>query len=69
MKLDYIYKNIIRQMNKNKENQQQISDLLGIAPITLRCKLEGKFDWKKKEIDILCEHYNMNYHELFKKEN
>lgn len=64
----YTYFVIPEQMTKHNETQMEVSELLGITDMTLRYKLAGKRDWTIGEIETLCQHYKMDYYELFRKE-
>lgn len=63
------YKNIMLEMIKNDETKIEIAEILEITTQSLLSKLRGKTDWKIREIEILCNHWNKDYYELFKKEN
>ena len=64
----YKYFDLQTEMIKHNESQEQISRVLGITSASFRNKLDGLNEWTIGEIDKLCEHYNKNYYELFKKE-
>lgn len=63
------YKNIMLEMIKNDETKIEIAKILEITTQSLLSKLRGKTDWKIGEIEILCNHWNKDYYELFKKED
>lgn len=69
MKGQYKYATLYQEMRKHKESQTKVGKLVGVNDLSIRKKLAGKTDWTISEIDILCKHYNMDYYELFKKEN
>ena len=60
------YPNIVAEMARRGETRQTIADLLGVTFMTVCRKLSGKGEWTISEVEALCEHYNMNYYELFK---
>ena len=64
----YKYFTLQTEMLKNRESQEDVGKLIGITANAVRNKLDGKNEWTINEIDILCNHYNMNYYELFVKE-
>ena len=64
----YKYFTLQTEMLKNKESQRDVSKLLGISENSVRNKLDDRNEWTISEIDILCNHYNKDYYELFEKE-
>ena len=64
-----MYLEIAAEMVRHGETQQSLAELLEISDASVRNKLYGKTEWTISEIDKLCQHYNKNYYELFKKEN
>lgn len=61
------YPELIGEMAKHGDNQKKLAELLGITNASVCRRLSGKSKWTIGEIDILCKHYNKNYHELFRK--
>ena len=55
-------------MVKHGETQSDIANLLGIGRSTVNVKISGKTEWTISEIDKICEHYQKDYHELFKRD-
>ena len=62
-------------MNKNlliyhiKQKGEKIEDLaavLGIHPMTLREKINGKSEFRQSEIDVIARRYNLTPDEAFK---
>lgn len=68
MFIKHKYPEIVSELRKNAESQQQLANYLGINISTLQCKLSGKSQWNIGEIDKLCEHFGKDYYELFKKD-
>lgn len=66
MRHPIIYKKIVQEMKARKETQSRIAEILGMTRQNFKKKLDGRNDWKIGEIEILCEHFNKNYYELFK---
>ena len=64
----YKYFTLQTEMLKNRESQEDVGRLIGISANAVRNKLDDKNEWTINEIDILCNHYNKNYYELFVKE-
>lgn len=60
------YPNLILEIKRRGETQDNLSKLLGISRTTFNFKLQGKSEWTISEIEKICEHYEMNYYELFK---
>lgn len=61
-----IYTKIVQEMKARKETQSVVAEILGITRQNLKWKLDGRSDWTISDIEILCEHFNKNYYELFK---
>lgn len=62
-------------MNKNlliyfiKQNGERIEDIatvLGIHPLTLRDKINGKTEFKQSEIEAIIKRYKLTPDEVFK---
>lgn len=64
-----MYQEIINQMKKKKEKQQDLADLLEVHRTQISRKITGYSDWSTDEIKLLCKHYNMKFEKLFRKEN
>ena len=60
------YPNLLAEMRRRGETQEDIARLLNIARTTVNIKLQGKRDWTISEIDKICSHYEMSYYDLFK---
>lgn len=60
-----VYPNLVSEMAKRGETQKDIAELLGIAIPTICRKLNGQVDWNITEVDMLCEHFNKDYYQLF----
>ena len=65
---EYKYLALYNEMRKHKESLIVVAKLLGVTPQTVSAKLAAVHDWTKSEIDILCNHYEKDYYELFRKE-
>lgn len=64
----YPYFTIVRKMHENHESQKKLAAIIGIGDLSLRNKLAGRVEWSIGEIEKLCEHYNMDFYELFKRD-
>lgn len=60
------YPNLILEIKRRGETQDDLSKLLGIARTTVNFKISGKREWTISEIEAICNHYEKNYYELFK---
>lgn len=54
------------EMSRNGDTQKSLAEILNITPQTVLKKLSGIREWTIGEIEIICEHYNKDYYELFK---
>ena len=63
-----MYKEIVNQMKKKKETQQDVANLLQLDQTQISRKISGHVIWSIDEIKILCKHYNMKFEKLFRKE-
>ena len=63
-----IFPEIIKNMNKRNEKQQDIAKLLQKDISQVSRKLTGYIDWSIDEAMILCKHYNTKFEKLFRKE-
>ena len=61
------YPELLGEMAKHGDTQKSLAKLLGITYSSVSRRLSGKSEWSISEIDILCEYYDKNYYELFKK--
>lgn len=62
-----LFPDLVGEMAKNGETQKSLAKLLGITYSSVCRRLSGKSEWTISDIDKICEHYNKNYYELFKK--
>lgn len=66
--MTYVYLNIIKEIKRTGDTQRNLSRILGVSELTFRKKLAGITQWTIDEIDKLCNHFDMDYYELFKKD-
>lgn len=64
----YKYSRIIMELYNREETQKELGIILGISSVAFRKKMLGEIQWKKREIDTLCKHFNLTYEELFKED-
>ncbi len=62
-----LFPGLLGEMAKNGETQETLAKLLDISIQSICRRFTGKSEWSISEIDKICEHYNKNYYELFKK--
>lgn len=62
-----VYLDLVGEIARHGETQKSLAKLLGLTPQSIGFKLAGKSDWSISEIEKICEHYNKNYYELFKR--
>lgn len=60
------FPNLLAEMKKSGETQNDLARLLKLTQATVSRKLSGKVEWGIWEIDDICEHYKKSYYELFK---
>jgi len=63
-----MYQEILSQMTKHKETQQDLANVLNIDRSQVSRKVFGKCPWRMNEIKLLCKHYNIKFEKLFRKE-
>ena len=57
---------LVNQMTIRGEKLKDIVNLLNFKHLSQASRrLSGKIEWTIKEIEALCEHYNMNFEKLF----
>ena len=61
-----LYPNLAAEMARNGDKTRDVASLLGITRSAVNSKMNGLMAWTQKQIDILCEHYDKTYEELFK---
>lgn len=64
-----LYPELAAEMAKHGDTLKSIGKLLGITYASVSRRLAGKNDWTISDIDKLCEYYNKDYYELFKRNN
>ena len=65
-----IYPEVVNQMKLHNQNLHDVAELLSIPNISqVSRRLSGKVQWTIGEVEILCRYYNLDFWELFRKEN
>lgn len=54
------------EMARCGENQATLAELLDLPISAISRRMNGKIEFTKKEIDIICKHYSKTYEQLFK---
>jgi len=63
-----MFPEIVNQMQLRKENLNYLVNLLGMKQKSqVSRRLSGEVEWTIGDIEILCEHYNMDFWDLFKR--
>ncbi len=63
-----IYPEIIKQMKLRKEKLKDVAEIIDLNYSQVSRKLTGYINWQYDDIKALCEHYNMDFNKLFRKE-
>lgn len=66
MKPKVQYPNLAAEMARRGETQKELATLLKISRGTMSRKMNGKTEFTIGDVEILCEHFKMDYYELFK---
>ena len=64
-----LFPGLLGEMAKHGETQRTIAKLLEKTPQSISKKFNGRSQWSISEVDKICEHYNKDYYELFKKKD
>ncbi len=62
------YPELVGEMARHGDTQRTLGKVLGLTYSAIWRRITGKTEWSISEIDKICEYYNKNYYELFKKE-
>lgn len=62
-----LFPNLEAEMARNGETQTYIAELLKSSVPTISRKLSGQTEWTIGDVEVLCEHFNIGYNELFLK--
>ena len=47
-----------------RESQGDVGNLLGLSPVTVAQRLNGRLEWSLRDVTKLCEHYGLTFDEL-----
>lgn len=60
---------IVKQMKLHKQNLKDMVELLELKQLSqVSRRLSGEVEWTFGDVETLCKYYNMDFWELFKKE-
>ncbi len=62
-----VYPTLEAEMARRGENQTYIANLLETNPANICRKLLGISEWTIGDVEILCDHFNMEFSKLFKR--
>ena len=62
-----LYPNLVGEMAKHGDNQKTIAKILDITHASVCRRLSGKSQWTIGDIETLCNYFNKDYYELFKR--
>ena len=63
------YPNIRKEMADRGETLKDLESILNLDKSNIGLRIRGKKEWTITEIEKLCNYFNKNYNELFKKED
>lgn len=66
MRNNIVFPNLVAAMARNGDNLRTIGKLLNMTAQSVCRKMSGKVEWKRREIELICQRYNKSYEELFK---
>ena len=64
---EIMYPNLVAEMARNGDTYGTLAELLDTSISAIGRKINGMVEWRKSEIDALCEHYKKPYDDLFGK--
>jgi len=62
-----VYPNLEAEMARHGESTVALAKLLNLSQVSVWRKLSGICEWKVNEAVTLCNHYKMEFEELFKR--
>lgn len=64
------YPEVVNQMKLHRQNLSDMVALLGLKQKSQVCRrLTGEVEWTIGDVERLCRYYNVDFWELFRKEN
>lgn len=59
---------IVNQMTKHNQKLKDMVEILGFKEKSQVCRrLAGKIEWTIGEVETLCNYYNMDFEDLFRR--
>lgn len=63
-----MYPNIRKELAERKMTLKNLENILNLDRSNIGLRIRGKKEWKITEIEALCNYFDKDYNELFKKE-
>lgn len=60
-----IFPRLIKVMKKNNESTYDLARVVGLPQSAISLRLNGKRDFRLKEVKAITKHYNKKFEELF----
>lgn len=60
------FPNLVSEMARNGETQKDLAEVINTDSAGISRRLNGLTKWTIEEVELICEHYNKGYYELFK---
>lgn len=60
------FPNLVSEMARNGETQKDLAEVINTDSAGISRRLNGITKWTIEEVELICEHYNKGYYELFK---
>lgn len=62
-----LFPEIVAEMQKRGETQQDLANLLELDRTQVTRKLNGEVQWSIGDIELMCLHYDKDFYVLFRK--
>lgn len=62
------YPGLIKEMAARGDTQETLGKILNLSKSSVCRRLSGEKAWSIGEVEIICNHYNKGYYELFTNE-
>jgi len=59
---------IYNQMQLRNEKLKDVANVIELDISQVSRKISGEINWSFNDIQLLCKHYNMDFKDLFRKE-
>lgn len=67
MKKNVLFPQIVEEMEKRGETQQDLARILQLDRTQVTRKLNGEVQWSIGDIEVMTLHYNKDFWELFRR--